>query len=387
RRYRLLHVERREEPPSVASFVGTVVHQALKSFFRLKPADRSWEALERTLRRAWAAAAREEVFASREEEASAGRQALADLKAFYTAADRRVVPFELEVFLSTQLGEGVTVRGKVDRIDRVPGKEGLVLIDYKTGRVPVQKPNLIDEFQLPLYQAMVTEAYSRPVEKVVLLYIKGNTQFEFRLQAPDIDRAKAHALDLARRIAADNEFAARPGPLCRFCSFLADCPGRADIEARYIREAKEPDPDLTFVMRDLNAVLSAKAKIAGTLSMAQVVAAVQEVAGRSSPVFQGIAHLTAAGTRLAYAAEGNPDPYAGFEARIVPENVTLLPKTNTQASVGPNANERVIAVKKGDSAASILRDLGASTADIEAIVNVLGPRGRDGGLREGQKLR
>ena len=149
----------------------------------------------------------------------------------------------------------------------------------------------------------------------------------------------------------------------------------------------EPDPDLTFVMRDLNAVLGAKAKIAGSVSMAQVVAAVQEAAGRSSPVFQGIAHLTAAGTRLAYAAEGHLDPYAGFEARIVPENITLLPKTNTQATVGPNANERVIAVKKGDSAASILRELGASTADIEAILNVLGPRGRDGGLREGQKLR
>lgn len=244
RRYRLLHVERREEPPSVAIFVGTVVHQALKSFFRLEPADRSWQALEATLRRAWATATgRDEVFASREDEASAGRQALADLKGFYGAADRRVVPFELEVFLTTQVGDGITVRGKVDRIDRVPGKQGLVIIDYKTGKVPAQEPNLIDEFQLPLYQAMVTEAYSRSVEKVVLYYLKGDTQFEFRLEAPDVDRAKAHALDLVRRIAADTEFAARPGPLCRFCSFLAGCPARADVEARYTREAKRPDPD------------------------------------------------------------------------------------------------------------------------------------------------
>ncbi len=37
-----------------------------------------------------------------------------------------------------------------------------------------------------------------------------------------------------------------------------------------------------------------------------------------------------AGAPLAYAADGAPDPYAGFETRIVPENITLLPKTGGQ---------------------------------------------------------
>ena len=35
----------------------------------------------------------------------------------------------------------------------------------------------------------------------------------------------------------------------------------------------------------------------------------------------------------------------------------------------------------------MLRELAATPAEIAAIINVLGPRGRDGGLREGQKLR
>ena len=34
------------------------------------------------------------------------------------------------------------------------------------------------------------------------------------------------------------------------------------------------------------------------------------------------------GIKLAYAGDGHADPYAGFEARIVPENITLLPKTS-----------------------------------------------------------
>src|SRR5207249_11824967 len=55
---------------------------------------------------------------------------------------------------------------------------------------------------------------------------------------------------------------------------------------------------------------------------------------------------------------------------------------------GGNAwNERTFTLKKGDSVASVLRDLGAMTEEIKAIVAALGARGRDGGVKEGQKLR
>jgi murein DD-endopeptidase MepM/ murein hydrolase activator NlpD len=81
------------------------------------------------------------------------------------------------------------------------------------------------------------------------------------------------------------------------------------------------------------------------------------------------------------------DPYAGFETRVVPENVTLLPKTKEQITGGNPNGERVHVVKKGDSVAGVLRDLGATADEIKAITATLGPRGRDGGLKEGEKLR
>ena len=93
------------------------------------------------------------------------------------------------------------------------------------------------------------------------------------------------------------------------------------------------------------------------------------------------------GIKLAYAGEPAADPYAGFEARIVPENITLLPKTAAQTTGGNANGEKTIAVKKGESVASILRDLGSQPDDIKAITNLLGARGRDGGVKEGQKLR
>jgi murein DD-endopeptidase MepM/ murein hydrolase activator NlpD len=44
-------------------------------------------------------------------------------------------------------------------------------------------------------------------------------------------------------------------------------------------------------------------------------------------------------------------------------------------------------VKKGDSVTSVLREQGATPDEAKAIAAQLGPRGRDGGLKEGEKLR
>ena len=150
----------------------------------------------------------------------------------------------------------------------------------------------------------------------------------------------------------------------------------------------EPDAEISFVTRDL-APLLARLKIAALLPLEEVLARVRETAdwtGSASPRY-ALANVRPGGSKLAYAAEGDPDPYFGFEARIIPENITLLPKTATQTTGGNAWNERTIAVKKGDSVASILRDLGTTAEETKAIAGALGVRGRDGGLKEGQKLR
>jgi murein DD-endopeptidase MepM/ murein hydrolase activator NlpD len=54
---------------------------------------------------------------------------------------------------------------------------------------------------------------------------------------------------------------------------------------------------------------------------------------------------------------------------------------------GNASSERVHLVKRGDTITSVLIDQGASPEEARAIATTLGPRGREGGLREGQKLR
>jgi murein DD-endopeptidase MepM/ murein hydrolase activator NlpD len=164
----------------------------------------------------------------------------------------------------------------------------------------------------------------------------------------------------------------------------ADSPTTANENAN----AAEPDAEVSFVQRELAAILP-RAKIAGAVPMDEVLASVREAANWTARdnTKIAVAGLGAAGRTLAYAAEGALDPYAGFEARIVPENITLLPKTANQVTGGNAANERTFFVKKGDSIASILRDLNALPDEIRAIASALGPRGRENGLKEGQRLR
>src|SRR5262245_43462229 len=111
-------------------------------------------------------------------------------------------------------------------------------------------------------------------------------------------------------------------------------------------DAAEPDAEVSFVTKDLGTVLP-KAKIAAVVALDEVLMRVKDAAnwrGNGSGVrYAALANATADATgatqtdmKMSYATEGPPqlDPYAGFETRIVPENVTLLPKTKEQVTGG-----------------------------------------------------
>jgi murein DD-endopeptidase MepM/ murein hydrolase activator NlpD len=169
----------------------------------------------------------------------------------------------------------------------------------------------------------------------------------------------------------------------------ADDPNTAD--------AAEPDAEVSFVTKDLAPILP-KAKLAAVVALDEVLMRVRDASnwrGNSAGVrYTALANATADASgaqpdlKMAYAAEGTAaDPYAGFETRVVPENVTLLPKTKEQITGGNPSGERVHMVKKGDTVTSILREQGATPEEAKSIATTLGARGRDGGLKEGEKVR
>jgi len=174
-----------------------------------------------------------------------------------------------------------------------------------------------------------------------------------------------------------------------------DTPSASDDSSA--ADAAAPDAEVSFVTKDLSPILP-KAKIAATVGIDDVMMRVREAANwhgsnagvRYASLANAAADVTGARSdvKMAYASEAPAsDPYAGFETRIVPENVTLLPKTNDQVTGGNPDGERTHMVKKGETVISILHDQGATPDDAKAIAAMLGPHGRDGGLKEGEKLR
>ena len=164
--------------------------------------------------------------------------------------------------------------------------------------------------------------------------------------------------------------------------------------------AAEPDAEVSFVtcdfvpaaakgrvtpaVCDINSLLP-KVKSSTLLPLDEVIARVRDVATTAAnSSLLASADAPPASLKLSYAAEGDTDPYIGFEARVVPENITLLPKTTLGAS---DWSERAVVAKKGETVGSILRELGAAADEIKRIIAVLGPPAREGGLKEGQKLR
>jgi len=158
-------------------------------------------------------------------------------------------------------------------------------------------------------------------------------------------------------------------------------------------DAAEPDAEISFVTRDLGTVLP-KARIAANVAIEDVLLKVRDAAnwrGNGAPGGP-VRYANAAspgdltGKTSAYAPE-SPDPFYGRFARIVPENVTLLPKTHDTVTGGNPTAERVHVVKKGDTIVAIVREQGGTAEEAKSIAATLGPRGRDGGLKEGQKVK
>jgi murein DD-endopeptidase MepM/ murein hydrolase activator NlpD len=172
--------------------------------------------------------------------------------------------------------------------------------------------------------------------------------------------------------------------------------------------AAEPDAEVSFVECDLVApitknkvvtpgacdltTLLPRVKTSTLLPLDDVLTRVRDVAATAGSGSGMSANLmvNADGTRsmkMNYAPEADPDTYFGFVPRVVPENVTLLPKTTSLVNGGGDWSERQVVVKKGETVGSILRELGALPEEIKAIIAVIGPAALDGGLKDGQKLR
>jgi len=246
-RYRYRYLQGLKEAfSSIESFLGNTVHDVLEWLYAER--HRGREPDESTMldrfAKSWTESLDETVAIVRiddleESYLKTGREMLIRFFRETFARDRSQT-LALEQRLSERLSDTVLFTGFADRVGRTD-RGRLFVIDYKTSKSEGDGSEFSEGLQAPLYAACVLGHYG---EKEVLAgyhYLRHGTT---RWQQVDTDRAVQlldRFLDLATEVDAAGEFPARPGILCAWCGFNAQCPA-AEVPDRFsggLRQAEK----------------------------------------------------------------------------------------------------------------------------------------------------
>jgi putative RecB family exonuclease len=242
--YRFANLDRLPEPPSPHATKGTLVHAALEALFAHDAPRRTPELAAACLDRAAVRMLDDPELAGLglDEEGMAAFVADAHRllgKYFELEDPRRVHAVGLELRLEAEIG-GVTVRGIIDRLDRLPDGSFQV-VDYKSGRAPSERYEKSKLLGVDTYALLIERILGvRPVA-VKLLYLGDGVAITCTPsdQSSRFVETKVGAIwQSIQRANATDAFKPQPGRLCDWCAFQAWCPsfGGDPDEARRLGE-------------------------------------------------------------------------------------------------------------------------------------------------------
>ena len=144
-----------------------------------------------------------------------------------------MVPFTSEQFHEATLASGITVAGKIDRIDR--DEDGsLHIIDYKTGKPPPFRDDesvAKHDLQLSTYAVVIRKKYRVPVSRCSLLFLAHDEERGFTPTDDLLVGKVAEIEETVKAIEAETEFAPTENNLCPWCEYREICPVMKDRSA------------------------------------------------------------------------------------------------------------------------------------------------------------
>ncbi len=219
-KYKFARVFRIPQEPTVHQRFGILVHQVLEEFHA--PPNGSAGSLPELLGlldERW----RRHGFGDSDEERQLRGKAAASLTRYherFRSEESEPVWFERQ--FTFKLGPHI-LRGRVDRVDRLPGGE-YELIDYKTGR-PKSPDQLLEDVQLSLYAVGAREAWRLDSSRQAYYYLLDDQKVE--VPADDGDRSewvREVALEVAGGILSQG-FEPTPSiAACSICDYRLVCP-------------------------------------------------------------------------------------------------------------------------------------------------------------------
>ncbi len=238
RRWKLRYIDQLPDPPGVAAMAGTFAHRVLELMFQHPAGQRTRDRAKALAREVWPDTEADPHFQALALDDKASREfrwkgwlAIDGLWKLEDPMRIDVVATEQNVL--TEIG-GVPFRGIVDRLERAPDGT-LEVTDYKSGRAPSARYSDDRLKQVLLYSAAVAATTGEQPSRARLLYL-GQKTVDIAVTTAAVDPVVDALGDTwARMLTACTVevFEPRPGPLCGWCPYAAQCPeGQAEIRRR-----------------------------------------------------------------------------------------------------------------------------------------------------------
>jgi DNA helicase-2/ATP-dependent DNA helicase PcrA len=218
-KYKFARVFRIPQEPTIHQRFGILVHQVLERFHGREDSTGALAELLGLLDAGW----RRAGFGDSEEERQLRGKAAAALERYHQRfQSEESEPVWFERSFTFKLGPHL-LRGRVDRVDRLPGGE-YELIDYKTGR-PKTPAQLADDVQLSLYAVGALEAWSLDASQQAYYYVLDDQKVS--VSAGGGDRSewiREVATEVAEGILSQGFEPTPSFAACSICDYRLTCP-------------------------------------------------------------------------------------------------------------------------------------------------------------------
>lgn len=235
RRYRFSYLDRPPPPkglPWAHNSLGAAVHTALANWWKLSVDQRTVEMSVHLLDRVWL----HDGYRNDLQEEAARNRARSMVASYVTGLDPWDEPVGVERTVAVKT-DHAALFGRVDRIDDRVG-DGLVIVDYKTGRHVLTVDDARTSLAMAVYAAGAEHTLRRRCRRVELHHLPTGTVVAWEHTDEGLARHIRRADSIAREIVAlDDRFRAgvsdaeadelyppQVSSLCGWCDFNRSCP-------------------------------------------------------------------------------------------------------------------------------------------------------------------
>ncbi|MEK7182600.1 MAG: ATP-dependent DNA helicase [Patescibacteria group bacterium] len=230
--YKLKYIVRVPVTPSAAQSFGITLHKTIADFYSTVKARKKGTLDE--LRKLYGGNWIREGYSSKQHESLMKKRGYGYLEEYFKDEfNPRHVPILMEhpfVFRieNPPAQAGLKIGGKIDRVDKT--KNGIEIIDYKTGAKLPSDKELADDLQLTVYALAGTEVKEEPFARrpedltLSLYFFEGGKKLTTTRTQEQLNAAKQEILKVSQEIAT-SDFTCSGSILCQNCEYKMFCGG------------------------------------------------------------------------------------------------------------------------------------------------------------------